>query len=258
LTPEAQGMLNTIAALVSGDAGAGIIPAGAQTNLLYNGSTAWQVFKELGLDRGKAAMRIYLGTDAALGSQGGAPGVDISALFSVASTRIQGDLEALERGFREGMIEPWSRMHAIAGEDTPTLTYAMPDVDGERRSAQEASAIERLGVIVETMKKAGLEVTQDTINQLVDVLGISVPCTVAAAETKVIPIELAPTDVARVVKVREARAAQGLPPLGDERDELFIAELEAQAAKSAPPAAPPPGAPPPPAGEDAEPTETDE
>lgn len=226
-TPEAHAMLNTLAALVGGDAGAGILPAGSEALLLYNGSTAWQVFKELGLDRAKAAQRIYLGTDATLGSQGGAPGVDIAALFNVASTRIQGDLEALERGFREGMIVPWCAMHGVAPEDAPELTYAMPDVDGERRSAQEASAVERLGAIVDTMKKAGLEVTQDTIDALVQVLGVSVPCTVAAAETKVVPIELAPTDVARVVKVREARAAQGLPPLGDARDEMFIAELEA-------------------------------
>jgi hypothetical protein len=243
LTPDAQAVLNTLAALVGGEAGAGIMPAGSKANLLYNGSTAWQVFKELGLDRAKAAQRIYLGTDATLGSQGGAPGVDIAALFNVASTRVQGDLEALERGYREGMIEPWARMHGFAAADLPALTYAMPDADGERRATQEASGIERLAGMVKAMKDTGLDVTQDTINALVNILGVSVPCTLAAAETKAVPLQLAPTDIARVVKVREARAAQGLPALGDARDELTISALEAQSQAPTAPGAPPGGAP---------------
>ncbi len=233
LTSNAQAALDVIAMLVSGDAGAGILPPGAKAELLYNGSTAWQVFKELGLDRGKAAMRIYLGTDAALGSQGGAPGVDIAALLNVASSRVQGDLEALERGYREGMIEPWARMHGFAAADLPTLAYAMPDTDGDKRAAQEASAIERLAAMIKAMKDSGLVVEQPEIDALVRVLGITVPCATAATETKAIPLQLAPTDIARVVKVREARAAQGLPPLGDYRDELTISALEAETTAAA-------------------------
>lgn len=252
LSPEAQALLNVLTALVSGEAGAGVLPAGSEAKLLYNGSTAWQVFKELVMNREKAAMRIYLGTDAALGSQGGAPGVDIASLFNVASTRIQGDLEALERGYREGMIEPWARMHGTPVSELPQLTYAMPDADGERRASQESSAIERLALMAKSLKDSGLEVTQDTIDDLVTVLGVSVRCTLAAAETKAIPLQLAPTDVARVVKVREARAAQGLPALGDPRDDLFIAELEAAAGAPAPGEEPPEGggggAPPAPGG----------
>lgn len=38
--------------------------------------------------------------------------------------------------------------------------------------------------------------------------------------------ELAPTDVAKIMLVREARQSQGLPPLGDERDNLTISQLE--------------------------------
>ena len=97
------------------------------------------------------------------------------------------------------------------------------------------------------MKEAGLEVTQETIDALVSVLGVAVPCTLASVETKVVPLALAPTDLAKVVKVREARASQGLPAFGDERDDLTITELDerAKAAAAPPPApAPPAGAPP--------------
>ncbi len=41
------------------------------------------------------------------------------------------------------------------------------------------------------------------------------------------PLQLAPTDVAKVVRVREARAAQGPPPFGDARDDMTMPELEA-------------------------------
>lgn len=40
-------------------------------------------------------------------------------------------------------------------------------------------------------------------------------------------IELAPTDIAKVVRVDEARASQGLPPIGNDRDALMISELDA-------------------------------
>jgi hypothetical protein len=236
LSPEATLALDTLTALLCGDSPAAVLPAGATAQILYNGSTAWQVFKELGLDRGKAAQRVYLGTDAALGSQGGAPGVDIQALFNVASTRIQGDLEALERGFREGMILPWAEMHGVERADLFVLTYAVPDSDGERRSSQEAAAIERLAAMSKAMKDTGLEVTQETIDALVQVLGVSVPCVLAAVETRAIPLQLAPTDVAKVVTVNEARAAQGLPPR--EGGDITIAEQDAALKAASVPAVP--------------------
>lgn len=60
----------------------------------------------------------------------------------------------------------------------------------------------------------------------------------AAAPKK---LDLAPTDMAVAVKVVEARASQSLPPLGDDRDNLTVAELRARAeAQQAPaPAAKP-------------------
>lgn len=241
LLPEPASFMATLEALTGSDSACGLLPSGYTAELLFNGSTAWQVFDALILNREKAAMRIYVGTDAALGSQGGAPGVDIAALFGVASQRIQGDLEALERGYREGMIEPWARMHAIAADAVPGLAYAMPDPDADRRSAQEASAVERLALMVQALKNTGVEVTQDTIDALVRVLGVTVPCKLAAVETRAIPLQLAPTDVAKVVTVNEARAAQGLPP----RDggDITIAEQDALLARqSAPPVTPVPGA----------------
>lgn len=253
-SPEAQATLDTLTQLLSGDSPAIVLPNGANAAVLYNGSTAWQVFKELGLDRGKAAQRIYLGTDAALGSQGGAPGVDIQALFNVASTRIQGDLEALERGFCEGLLQPWAALHGVARDDMFELVYLVPDTDAERRSTQEHAAILRLQEISKAMKDTGLNVDQTTIDALVRVLGVSVPCTLAAVETRAVPLQLAPTDVAKVVTVNEARAAQGLPLRED--GDITIAQQDANLkAQSAPPAF---GGAPTPTPSDAEPDPVDQ
>lgn len=229
LSPDAQTYLDLLTDLINGAAAAGIRPFGAKSEYLSNESTAWQVFKELITNRESAAARIFLGTDAILGSRGGAPGVDVAALFGIATTRIQGDFEALERGFFEGLILPWCALHGVAPEDAPRLVYELPDVDADKRSEQEAAAIARLADAVDAMKRAGLEVGQDVLDALVQVLGVSVPCVAAAAETKVVPLQLAPTDVARVVTVNEARASQGLPPLADERGTMMIADLERQA-----------------------------
>lgn len=55
-------------------------------------------------------------------------------------------------------------------------------------------------------------------------------------------ITLAPTDVARVITVNEARASQGLGPIGDERGEMTIEQLAATLeAANADPATPPEG-----------------
>ncbi len=84
LSPEARSVLQTISDMVSGDSGAGIFPAGTKVDFLSNGSTASAVFEDFITNREKSAARIYNGTDATMGSQGGAPGVDISVLFGVA------------------------------------------------------------------------------------------------------------------------------------------------------------------------------
>ncbi len=222
LTAEACAMLELATALASGDAGAGVRPAGSKLDLLESGSNAWQVFDKLTTNRESAAARIYLGTDAILGSRGGAPGIDIGALFGIATTRIQGDLEALERGFREGMIAPWMAAHGYQQANAPAAVYEIPDSDADARSQQEADAVERLEKSVASLKSIGAEVTQDVIDALRETLGVSV-----TAKLVSLPIQLGPADVARVMRVREARASQGLPPFGDERDELTISQLDA-------------------------------
>ncbi len=177
ISPEAQALLDTLSRLNSGEATAGIRPYGSKTEVLVSNDQSWQVFEKLITNRERAAARVYLGTDAILGAPGGAPGVDISMLFSVASTRIQGDLEALERGFREGVIAPWCKLHGIDEADAPVLEYEVPDPDADRKAEQTATAIERFSNSVTALKQAGMLVNQDAVDALADILQVQVSCT---------------------------------------------------------------------------------
>ncbi len=232
LTAEARAFLSMLQELVSGEAGAAIRPFGSKTEWAANSATAWQVFSELVLNREKAAARIYLGTDAILGSVGGAPGVDIAQLFGVASTKIQGDFDALEQGQRVGVYEPWCAMNYGDSRLAPTPHYLMPDVDEARRTEDRGKADAALLAAIKERKTLGIVVDQDEIDELARAFGVPAPRLAPAAD-QTSSVVLAPTDVAKVVRVREARAASGLPPFGDERDDLTIAELDARSTAAA-------------------------
>jgi hypothetical protein len=233
LTPEAAAFLTMLQGLVSGDQGAGIRPAGSKMEWLANGSTAWQVFAELVSNREKAAARIYLGTDAMLGSVGGAPGVDIATLFGVASTKVQSDLAALETGPATGLFVPWTAVNFGDSRYAPRLEYQMPDPDETAKRDERRAGFVRLLETVRSMRAERLEVTQATIANLADLFGVSPVPVLASIETQTSSLVLAPTDVAKVVRVSEARSARGLPPFGDARDDLTINELDAYLAGAA-------------------------
>lgn len=241
LSPEANAFLRMLNDIVSGTAGAGVRAAGAKTDFLANDSTAWQVFAELINNREKAAARIYLGTDASLGSVGGAPGVDISALFNVATTLIQGDFEAIEQGLNVGVYQPWAAVNYGDSRLAPRWRYLLPDPDEEQNRERAAKNAERVVAEVDALKKIGAVVDQDVLDAIAQRYGVTPP-TLQERTEQAVPLALAPTDVAKVVKVREAREAQGLPPFGDERDELTLSELE-RLGKSEPQDPPAQGAP---------------
>lgn len=236
LTPEGAAFLRLLQDLASGDTAAGIKPFGAEIAYLSNGSTAWQVFKELVGDSDKAASRIYQGTDAALGSVGGAPGVDIAALFGVATTLIQSDATAIEQGLNTGLYEPWTAINEGDSRLAPSFRFLLPDPDEDAHSAETALRLDRLFAAIEKLKTTGFVVDQGVVDRLAKDLRIDNPPKLASQEQQAVPLTLAPTDLAIVVRGREARASQGLPPFGDERDDMTIAELKAlaEAQKTAP------------------------
>jgi hypothetical protein len=228
LSQDGQFMLDMMQALVSGEAGAGLMPAGSKLQFLANGSTAWQVFHELVQDRAKAAARIYLGTDAIMGSVGGAPGVDIAALFKMAATKLQGDFRAIEQGLRVGLYEPWTAINEGDTKLCPSLVYDLPDVDSTQNSENEGANMTRLLDTIERWRKMGIEVTQEKVNALARTFAVRDIPTLLPEVSASASAPLAPTDMARVTKVDEARAAGGLPalPPADSRGQMFLPQFE--------------------------------
>lgn len=226
-TAEATAFLAMLQDIVSGEAGAGIRPAGSKTDMVSNNATNWQVFSELILDRKKASAAIYLGTDATLGAAGGAPGVDISALFGVATTKIQGDLGALQEGMNTGAYQPWTAINEGDSRYAPSLEYRMPDPDAKAKSEEQAAKRTRLFDILDRMAARGFVIDQPTVNKLSDELGIDDPPLLAEATSRAVPLDLAPTSLDSITRGREGRAAKGLPPFGDERDDWTITKIKA-------------------------------
>jgi len=235
LSDEAEAYLNMLADLVAGIAGAGIIANGGKAEFLSNGSTAWQVFSELITNRERAAARIYLGTDAYLGSVGDAPGVDIAALFGVASTKLQGDLDSDSSALTTGFYQPWTAINYGDSTYAPSHEYQVPDPDKAKHNAQTADAHDRLMTAIKQRRENRLVVDQDVLNELAARFGVEPAPTLAEANDTTSTITLAPTDAAKVVRGREARAAQGLPPFGDARDDKTLPELDTRPDPITPP-----------------------
>lgn len=213
LTAEAAAMLALLDAIALGEAPTGIRPTGSKVDFLVNSSTAWQVWDELSKNAEKAAARVYLGTDGTLGTQGGAPGVDITALFGVATTIVQGDLEAIERGFREGLIEPWCALNFGDSSLAPSRLYMLPDADEEAKREGDAKRRKAFFDDIKATRDQGFVVDQAHVEAVAKAYDIDPPRLPEATTSKAPTVVLAPTDIARVTRVNEARASAGLPPL---------------------------------------------
>lgn len=212
LTDEAAALMELLRSVANDDTPYGIRPAGSKIDYLVNTSQAWQIWEHLITNAEKAAARIYLGTDGVLGSQGGAPGVDVNALFGVARTRVEGDLHCIEAGFYTGVLIPWTLLNFGDAAPAPRRLYQIPDADAD--AAVEATAKRRTAFYadIDAHRAQGFEVTQDAVDALAAAYQVDPP-KLAAIEAKAPSANLAPTDLFRGITFNEARATMGLGPL---------------------------------------------
>lgn len=235
LTDQAFGFLAMLRQIMTGDSPVGVMPFGSDAKVLTNTATMYQVFSELILSREKAAQRVYQGTDAALGAAGGAPGVDISMLFGVASTKVQGDFNAIEQGLNTGVYQPHTAINEGDSRYAPTAAYQLPDPDADKKSEENAAKLDRLFAALDKYRAQKMTIDQTTVDRLAKLLGVAtvdVP-QLASAETVSVPLQLGVDSLNAIVRGREGRAAQGLPPFGDARDDMTISEIEAKAENDA-------------------------
>jgi hypothetical protein len=198
LTEEASAFIELLRSIATADAPAGIRPAGSKTDFLTNNSTAWQVWSELVLGEERAAARVYLGTDGTLGAQGGAPGVDITALFGVASKLVNADLKTISRGINTGVIAPWTAINFGTSELAPKRRYILPNDDREKVAKNYSDRNAAFFAALVAAKQAGLELTAEYISKLADDYRVRSPMPTAA------PISIA-TNETQAPKANRAR-----------------------------------------------------
>jgi hypothetical protein len=179
-TPEALAMIELMKGFVSSDAPAGLKPFGSTVEFVNNGSNAWEIFAKLIENAEKAAARIYLGTDGVLGAGGGAPGVDIQALFGVAATKVESDLACISRGLQTA-IDIWTAMNFGDSKLSPTRRYLVPDADAD--ATRESTSKRRTAFFadVKAARETGFDVTQDFVDALAASYGIKPPTLKLAA-----------------------------------------------------------------------------
>lgn len=175
LTAEARAFLSLLQAIASQDAPVGIIPAGSKVDYITNNSRAWEVWKELTENAERAAARIYLGTDGVLGAQGGAPGVDLQALFGVATSKVQSDLRCIESALQSGLVNPWAAINFGDDELAPTRRYTFPDPDEAAVRDDFSKRNAAFLAAVKAAKEAGFAVDQAYVAACAEKYGVPVP-----------------------------------------------------------------------------------
>lgn len=214
----------------------GLRPYGSKTEMLVNTSTSWQIFDSIITSRLKDAARIYLGHDGSV-SASGSNYVKDGFLFGVSTSIVEADIRALSRCISEAVIAPWAALNFGSSEVAPRFVWQMPDADVTQNREDLLAATKAYLESVEGYRKAGFVVDQSVADRLAAAYGVT-PILLAQAEsTPTARLDLAPTDIARVVRVDEARRSQGLPPIGDERGAPMISELELISATPSAPAA---------------------
>ena len=219
LTAECEAMLGAVEDVASLDQPSVVKAFGSDIEYTMNTSRAWEVWERLMTNRERAAARTYLGTDGTLGSMGGAPGVDIAQLFGVATTIVQGDITAIETGVRTGIMEPWGAVNHGDSSQVPRRSYKIVDPDEQRVREELVKNEAAYSAAIVARRQAGFRVTQQWTDALAVQLGVA-PLEMAATQAS--GIVLAPTDVAKIVKVNEGRASIGLPAADDDK---WIAEV---------------------------------
>jgi len=173
-------------------------------------------------------------------TDGGAGFANADIHKSIRADLIQGDGDGLAFTLNTQALPAWvvSRWGLEALEDGALVEWDVrppSDMKAEAESYQAtAKAIVDLGA---ALAPYGRDVDVD---ELASRGGVPAVASRVAAPT--VRVELADADAAKVVRVDEARAAQGLGPIGDDRGLLTIAELAGGAPAAGSPEAPPDGA----------------
>lgn len=156
----------------------------------------------------------------------------LAAIYSIAAPTLGDFLISPEDASKVPTVNEARKAQGLPpleGEKGDLLLGEVDKAMGEKQTTTgtPGASAEQFGKAIEVAKTVGLRPTTESSKETFKTLGIDVEA-IPQAQTSV-KLDLAPTDVAKVVRVDEARTSQGLPPIGDERGQLTIQELEQNA-----------------------------
>ena len=214
------------------------LPAGWDVKLIESNGRGFESFVQT-IERSNKEYMIALAGQVVT-TDGGAGFSNADIHKTIRADLIQGDGDGLGFTLNTQAIPPWvaARWGEDAIYDGALVEWDVrppSDMKAEAESYQAtAKAIVDLG---QALAPYGRDVDVDELASRGGVPAVA--SRVAAPQVR---IELAAGDAAKVVRVDEARAAQGLGPIGDDRGLLTIAELSGGAPAAGSPEAAPDGA----------------
>ena len=152
----------------------------------------------------------------------GTPGFNTGSIHESIKADIIGfTANSIATTLHEQDIKPWAALGfgSTSAAPVPQWDTTLPE-DQERKAAAMLGAANAINKLDEVLSSSG--VRTDAM-KLIERFGI--PTVALEQKTKAPNVQLAPTDVAKVVRVDEARAGAGLDPWGDEDGQLTVDEL---------------------------------
>lgn len=237
-TPEGKAFYEALRTMQA-PGGVGAFPHGSEVTIQGLSAEASACFKEaLDSDNGYIA-KVLIGFDA---DMSGGVYKPIPMTSGLLHSAVGDDIAATVRGVNVaiGHEVRFNYGDAIKPADYPALSIPLPDPEADARFDAKAKRQAAYTAQIKADRDAGLVVDEDRNALLASELGAIPGVLAERSEAPVARLDLAPTDIAKVVRVDEARRSRDLPPIGDERGDLTIVELDQQAkaqpAEAVPPA----------------------
>lgn len=156
---------------------------------------------------------------------GGAGFANADIHKSIRSDIIQSIADALAYTINTQILPAWCVAHY--GPDALTTRAVVAwDVRPAKDMNAEATTLVQVANAIDALRRSLRAYGYDVdLAEMKNRFGIPVVELEADTDDAGVKLTLAPTDIAKVVRVDEARASQGLGPIGDERGALTIQEL---------------------------------
>ena len=197
------------------------LPPGWDVKLIESNGRGYESFGAT-IDRSNREYMIALAGQVVT-TDGGAGFANADIHKSIRADLIQGDGDALAHTLNTQAIPPWvaARWGEAAIYDGALVEWDVRPPSDMRAEAESYQATARAIVdLGSALRPYGRDVD---VEELASRGGVPVVSSCVAAPP--VRVEIGEADAAKVVRVDEARAAQGLGPIGDDRGLLTLAEL---------------------------------